>query len=146
MAAHADSMVGTGDAIRFALTSRGDHLRVLSVLAAEVRTARVALTKVMTKLMSLPSRVIFTTVRLIRTGKRGTHHGQKNSLHLKAEYIDADYSRRPQCLLAFMRRTIHSVYKSSPAGRKTASLHRKRLARDSFGRVRCGCESFSIRR
>src|SRR5258708_27058345 len=43
--------------------------------------------------------MVFTAVRLIRTGTRETHHGQENTLHKKAGYIDADCSRPSVFLL-----------------------------------------------
>jgi hypothetical protein len=43
--------------------------------------------------------MVFTAVRLIRTGTRETHHGQENTLHKKAGYIDADCSRPSAFLL-----------------------------------------------
>jgi hypothetical protein len=46
--------------------------------------------------------LVFTTVRQVRTGTRGTHRGQKNNLPSKAEYVDANCSSRPQSPLAFM--------------------------------------------
>ena len=55
--------------------------------------------------------------RLVGTGTRETRRGHKNDLHLKAEYIGADFPSRPQCPHAFMRRAIPSVYKSNPLGR-----------------------------
>ena len=35
--------------------------------------------------------MVFTTALLIRTGTRGTYRGREDNLHLKAEYIDADW-------------------------------------------------------
>src|SRR5437899_12920673 len=61
--------------------------------------------------------MVFTAVRLIRTGTRETHHGQENTLHKKAGYIDADCSRPS----AFLLQSCGGPY-IVERGRATASL------------------------